>query len=219
MPAIALFHGDRFSVGEHIDDPARPWWSWQKDGWRNTRSEFTAASDLAWHLVRSLTDQEFDVARCSEISAVKTIGHAFSFLHRRLWPDCPVPIVPLMLNTYFPPNQPTPRRCFRLGQAVRAAVEAWDEPLRVAVIASGGLSHRVLDESFDREVLRALQESDTEALFALPRDLLVGGTSETLNWLAVHGAMNGAPMTLVDYIPAYRTKPSTGVGFAFAHWR
>ena len=36
----------------------------------------------------------------------------------------PVPVVPLFLNTYYPPNQPSPARCYALGQAIRQAVEA-----------------------------------------------------------------------------------------------
>ena len=52
-------------------------------------------------------------------------GHAFGFVHRRLLNGDDLPVVPIFLNTYYPPNQPTPRRCHRLGQAIRAAVEGW----------------------------------------------------------------------------------------------
>ncbi len=53
-------------------------------------------------------------------------------------PDPPTPIVPLYVNVYLPP-QPTPRRCYAWGQALRAILDA--RPERVALIASGGLSH------------------------------------------------------------------------------
>ena len=65
------------------------------------------------------------------------VGHAFSFLYRRLVPGSKIPMVPVMVNTYYPPNQPTPKRCYAFGQAVRKAVESWDSGKRVAIMASG----------------------------------------------------------------------------------
>ena len=68
------------------------------------------------------------------------------------------------MNTYYPPNQPTPRRCYRLGQKIREAVERWDQNGRVAVVASGGLSHFVIDQELDASVLRGIEKGDTELL-------------------------------------------------------
>src|SRR5207237_378308 len=100
------------------------------------------------------------------------IGHAFSFLYRRLWPECQVPIVPVMLNTYYPPNQPTPKRCYQLGQAIRSAVGSWSGGKRVALMASGGLSHIVIDEPLDQQRLDPLRAQARYALrpAATPRD-------------------------------------------------
>ena len=88
----------------------------------------------------------------------------------------------------------------------------------MAVLASGGLSHIVIDEPLDQQVLDALKAKDTKALHALPRELLKGGTSEILNWVALDGAVGELPMTLIDYIPGYRSRPSTGCAMAFAYW-
>jgi 3-O-methylgallate 3,4-dioxygenase len=129
-----------------------------------------------------------------------------------------VPIVPVMLNTYYPPNQPTPRRCYQLGQAIRSAVGSWGDGQRVALMASGGLSHIVIDEPLDQQLLDALRAKDRQALFSFPRALLKGGTSEALNWIAVAGGTEHLNMTLIDYIPGYRTPPSTGCAMAFAYW-
>jgi hypothetical protein len=129
-----------------------------------------------------------------------------------------VPIVPIMLNTYYPPNQPTPGRSYALGRAVRQAVAEWDPGKRVAVIASGGLSHIVLDEPLDRQILDGLQDHDPAKYTAIPRGKLRGGTSEVLNWVALGGAVGPMEMTLLDYIPGYRSQPSTGCGMAFASW-
>ena len=52
----------------------------------------------------------------------------------------------------------------------------------------------------------------------LPRELLKGGTSEILNWVALDGAVGPLKMTLIDYIPGYRSRPSTGCAMAFAYW-
>jgi aromatic ring-opening dioxygenase catalytic subunit (LigB family) len=65
-------------------------------------------------------------------------GHAFGFVIRRLLGDGQIPVVPLLLNTFYPPNQPSPARCYALGKALRQAIEAYPEDLRVAVVASGG---------------------------------------------------------------------------------
>ena len=74
-----------------------------------------------------------------------------------------VPIVPVALNTYFPPNQPRPRRCYELGQAIRKAVRARGDE-RVGILGSGGLSHFTVDEELDRCVLDACKNNDGEAL-------------------------------------------------------
>jgi hypothetical protein len=125
-----------------------------------------------------------------------------------------------MLNTYYPPNQPTPARSYALGRAVRHAIEAWGGGERVAVIASGGLSHIVIDEPLDHQVLNGLLRRDAEVLRAVPRAKMRNGTSEILNWIALGGAMgDDYAMTLVEYVPGYRSRPSTGCGMAFAYWQ
>ena len=87
------------------------------------------------------------------------LGHAFARVLKFLSPQASHSIVPIMVNTYYPPNQPTPKRCHDLGIAVRRAVEAWESGKRVAVLASGGLSHIVIDEPLDVQVLDALKIS------------------------------------------------------------
>jgi len=223
MPAIAIYHGadnvvpppnrdgmpfsgDDRSLRRHLVSLMEP-----------TRERYPNAVGLANHLIASLTDQEFDVTRCDRLRE-RGIGHAFSFLYQRLWPSCDVPVVPVMLNTYYPPNQPTPARSYALGRAVRRAVEAWDGGERVAVVASGGLSHIVIDEPLDRQVLDGLLRRDADALCAIPRAKMRKGTSEILNWIALGGAMgDDFEMTLVEYVPGYRSRPSTGCGMAFAY--
>ena len=173
---------------------------------------------LSTHLAEQLTAAGFDLSLLSVQPEGRGLGHAFTFVRRRLGLAPEVPIVPVLLNTYFPPNVPSPGRCYRLGEALGSALASFDDVQRVAVFASGGLSHFVVLEAFDRRLLDALARHDAEALAALSADHLRSGTSEGLNWIAAAGALRGLRFELVDYIPAYRSPAGTGVGMAFALW-
>jgi 3-O-methylgallate 3,4-dioxygenase len=129
-----------------------------------------------------------------------------------MWTD------PVFLNTYYPPNVPSAGRCHDLGRALRRAVESWPADDRVAVIASGGLSHFVVDEELDHQVLDGITARDAGILGSLSRDRLRSGTSEILNWIAAAGALENAAATVLDYVPGYRTPAGTGAGMAFAQW-
>jgi len=128
-------------------------------------------------------------------------------------------VVPVFLNTYYPPNQPTPARCHAIGRAIRAAVESWPGSARVGVLASGGLSHFAIDEAFDRSIIDAFRSKDAAALAALPVKKLNSGNSEIRNWVAAAGALEHLPLAWVEYVPAYRSPAGTGTGLCFAAWR
>jgi 3-O-methylgallate 3,4-dioxygenase len=130
----------------------------------------------------------------------------------------PVPVVPVFLNTYYPPNQPRPGRCYQLGQGLRKAVEAFPGNERVGIMASGGLSHFYVDEEFDRAILKALSNKDAEFLKNLPRNKLNSGSSEILNWVGIAGALEHLDLNWFEYVPGYRTPAGTGTGMSFATW-
>lgn len=218
MPMFAVYHGRLLEVMRNSDRNPAAWKVAEEEGWVKTAKEYQAAWELAEHLIRSLVSDEFDVARSSRLREGIGVGHAFSFLYRRLWPGGTLPLAPVMLNTYYPPNQPTPKRCYALGQALRRAIESWDGDKRVVVIASGGLSHVVIDEDLDRLTIEALLRKDRDRLCSLPREKLCGGTSEILNWVALAGAMEPMDMKLLDYVTTYRSPAGTGCGMAFAYW-
>src|SRR2546429_361971 len=132
--------------------------------------------------------------------------------------DAPLPIVPVFLNTYNPPNAPLPKRCLKLGAALKEAIDEYPEDLRVGVIASGGLSHFAVDERMDRAIIDALRAKDHAFLGALDPRKLKAGSSEIRNWLVVAGAAGALEMSWHSYTPAYRTPALTGTGLCFARW-
>jgi 3-O-methylgallate 3,4-dioxygenase len=131
-----------------------------------------------------------------------------------------VPNVPVLTNTFYPPNQPRVARCIEMGRAVARAIKGWDSDARVALFGSGGLTHYAVDETLDRKVLDALERGAVESLRDLPEDQLLVGTSEIKNWLPLAAASEeaGLPMHLVDYVPCYRSEAGTGNAMAFAWW-
>jgi hypothetical protein len=124
-----------------------------------------------------------------------------------------------MMNTYYAPNVPSSRRCYALGAALAAAIDDWRGAQRVAIVASGGLSHCFVLDELDRLVLAALEAHDDGALCAIPRRYFRAGTSEILNWIVAGGALQECEMDVVDYIPGYRSAAGTGTGIAFATWQ
>ena len=178
--------------------------------------DYPVEARLATHLIETLIEEEFDPASSDRLAPGQSEGHAFGFVRKRLMDNPDLPVVPVLLNTYFPPNQPTPRRCYRLGQAIRRAIESWPGRARVGIVGSGGLSHFVVDEALDRAVIAALAEKDQEALETLPRRKLNSGSSEIRNWICAAGASEHLSLAWSAYVPGYRTPAGTGTGLGFA---
>jgi hypothetical protein len=175
-------------------------------------------AELSGHLARQLAEADFDVTVFTEQPSGRSLGHAFTFPRYRLGLPAQTPLVPVFVNTYYQPNVPSAARCYQLGRAVARAVQSWDGEGRVAVIATGGLSHFVVDEELDGRVLNGITARDTASLSELARDQLRSGTSEILNWITAAGALEGLTAAVLDYVPGYRTPAGTGAGMAFAYW-
>lgn len=238
MPAISIYWGDSLRlVPRHGRNPVAEAAMW---GYGKEEKAYPVDSALGLHLVQSLTEAEFDVGHsrylrenpggevgpCDYIPTPRAtpphrqgMPHAYGFVMQRLLDAREVPLVPVTLNTCYPPNQPTPRRCYALGRAIRRAIEEWGEPRRVAVVASGGLSHFVLDEEIDHMVLEGLRERDADRLANLPRQRINGAASEVRNWITAGGALEDKEMEIVGYVPVCRTPAGSGGGWGFARWR
>ena len=229
QPALAVFWGEEIRTGVS-GAPSSPLSDQIKVGYAMDRHhEFPGCPALALDLIGSLVAQGFDVASVAHNrpaavpgdaaeSAHGGFGHAYGFVAMRLFGQRTIPIVPVLLNTFYPPNQPSPARCHDLGRALRLAIGESSLPLRVALVASGGLSHFVVDEALDELVLGALRSGDGEALRTLPTERLEAGASEIRNWITVAGAMDGSAVEWVEYVPVRRSPAGTGVGCAFASW-
>ena len=185
---------------------------------------YPGAAEEARFVLRSLVEQHFDAAQSVRLpkgaDRQHGIPHAFGFLYRNTMRDAPPPSIPVFLNVGVPPNQPTLRRCLDLGKALARAIAGLPSGRRVALLASGGLTHFVVDEEFDRRVLQAMQAGDLDTLAGLDETWFTGNTAEIKSWLPLVAAMQaqGRRMQLVDYVPCYRTKAGTGQGMAFAYW-
>jgi 3-O-methylgallate 3,4-dioxygenase len=223
-PAIAIYHGP--TLRNTAREPARPGDAWVKSArmWRHEPEadrDYPVKADMAAWLTRRLCDRDFDITAMDGLDPGQSEGHAFQFVHRRLMAEPErqrLPVIPVILNTFDPPNQPTPRRCVALGHALRELVAEWPEDLRVGVIASGGLSHFVVDEDLDAHVIDAIRRKDTDALAALDPKQLQAGSSEIRNWIVVGAMARDLDLGQVDYIPGYRSPALTGTGLAFATW-
>ena len=219
MPAFGIWYGETIPNGPapKLSNP-----TWQDRAWAHYleaehAADYKCNAALALHLINALGDTGFDPTVCRAMPEGTYEGHAFSFVHRVL--ETRVPMVPVFLNTFYPPNQPSPRRCFNLGRAVRQAVEAFPGNQRIGVLASGGLSHFVVDEELDQGVIQALQNRDYEWLQALPLNKLLSGNSEIRNWICLAGMLGDTPLNWIEYVPGYRSLALTGTGLCFAHWR
>lgn len=221
-PAFAIYYGQ--TIRNTAREPATPGDNWVKSArmWRHEPGEdreYPVRSDLAEWLIRQLCDRDFDIAAMDGLERGQFEGHAFQFVHRRLLKELELPVIPVILNTFDPPNQPTPRRCVALGAALRELIADWPADLRVGVIASGGLSHFVVDEALDRKVIAALRNKDSATLASLDPRHLQAGSSEIRNWLVVGEMARDLDFEWIEYVPGYRSPALTGTGLAFAAWK
>ena len=145
----------------------------------------------------------------------------FSVPLHYLNPEMRIPLVPISMNCTVPPI-PTPERAYAVGRTLRDMVRGYPGTERVAVVATGGLSHAPggpryfwVDEEFDRWFLDLLKGGDHAALLrecTLERMEAAGsgGTAELLAWV-VALAFTGGPADVLAYMPAIAWRSGTGM--------
>jgi 2,3-dihydroxyphenylpropionate 1,2-dioxygenase len=157
-------------------------------------------TDLATRLLHGVIAQDFDLTYSQEA----VLGHAFLTPLEYIVGDRDIPIVPLLVNTYLPPI-PSPRRAFQLGRAIATALA--DRPERIAVIASGGMSHfpgttryHSPNFGFDDWVLGEVTAGRYDELLDLTAiNLDEVGESELMTWFTALGVIGQVPGTLLSY--------------------
>jgi aromatic ring-opening dioxygenase catalytic subunit (LigB family) len=155
-------------------------------------------------LNKLVTERNFDMAYSEDAE----LGHAFAVPFEYVIGKRDIPVIPFFTNVYVPPL-PTARRCAAFGQALAEIVKGRKE--RVAIIASGGMSHfpgttKYLhpEFDFDRWLVSQFEAGNTDALLNMTNPQLdeVGNT-EMLNWAVMFGAIGKTQGELIDYIPTW----------------
>ncbi len=220
MPALSIYWGETI--------PYKPQgmmkWKYDPDlkqelWYPQDERDYPIAAPYAERLIGDLIRDDFDVAHSKYYAPTQGMSHSFGYVYYKIMGEDVRPILPVSINTYYPPNQITPRRAYALGAAIRRAVEAWPEDIRVAIMATGGLSHFVVDEAFDRAFLDMMAKGGPEGHAALPLEKLQSGNSEFRCWSALAGAVDGMQMNVIDYVPCYRSPAGTGCAMAFVVWQ
>jgi aromatic ring-opening dioxygenase catalytic subunit (LigB family) len=209
LPAICI------GVGESHDGPPEPF---VKEYFPHETVPGHAA--LAMHIAKTALKRDFEPS----ISHHMKLDHGFCIPLWQMGVD-PLPkIIPIAVNGIEPPMMSI-RRCLAWGRLIAEAVKSYPENLRVAVLATGGLSHSIgqrtmgeIDEPFDHETLRLFAKGDDAALVdfleaALPRT--GNGGHEVRNWVVAHGAADSRGFDLV----AYKPMPEVYVGCGYAAWQ
>jgi protocatechuate 4,5-dioxygenase, beta chain len=153
--------------------------------------------ELAAHIAQSVIQDDFDLTIINKMDVDHGLTVPLSLLcgQRSEWP-CPV--IPFAVNVVQYPV-PSGRRCFNLGRAIRKAIELYDEPLKVQIWGTGGMSHQLqgpraglINREWDSAFLDRLI-ADPEGLANMPHIEYVreAGSEgiELVMWLIARGAM------------------------------
>lgn len=170
---------------------------------------------FACHLVKHLIDNEFDITTCMRQEVDHGILTPMTMLFEPPWP---LKVVALSINAVQHPL-PTPRRCWKLGKALRQAVDAYDEDIKVVILGTGGLSHQTSGPGFgyvnpdwDQNFMDLIQtEPETLAEYTHDEFMLLGGTEsvEMQNWICMRGALGATVRTVFQH---YSAPMLTGYG-------
>ena len=174
---------------------------------------------LAHHIGASLMAEEFDLS----FFQGRPLDHGCFSPLSLLWPhepEWPAAIVPLQVGVLQFPI-PTARRCYKLGQALRRAIESYPQDLSVVMVGTGGLSHQVHGEragfnnvEWDAQFMELI-EKDPERLTELRHAdfARLGGmeSTEVILWLIMRGALSANVKKIHQ---SYYLPSMTGIGVA-----
>ena len=208
MPPFTIFIGDDVEASVSL--------KYLNETPDQNRTRYAVDTELGRHLIDDLMHHGFDPSYSYRTRYVGGLGHAFARALKLVTPEAHVPIVPIMVNTYYPPA-PSASRCAQFGEALREAVGRFGDARRVAVLASGGLSHTKIDLDIDATFIEAIQLNDRETMEAMRDEDLVDGTSEIRCWVVAATAAD-RPAKVLAYEPLPRVPEGNGVGMGVAEW-
>jgi 2,3-dihydroxyphenylpropionate 1,2-dioxygenase len=168
------------------------------------RFEVPVHREMAEEFLTRLIRADFDLAYSEDA----ILGHTFAVPFEFVLGGRDIPVIPFHTNVYMPPL-PSPRRCAALGRAIAQIVAA--RPERVAILASGGMSHYPgtwkypqPEFDFDRWVIGELERGNADAVLDLTVEQLdeVGNT-ELLTWAILFGAIGNRRGELLQYTPTW----------------
>ena len=176
--------------------------------------------ELAAHIAQSVIQDDFDLTIVNKMDVDHGLSVPLSLMcgqPPREHFEWPCPVIPFAVNVVQYPV-PSGQRCFKLGQAIRKAIESYDEPLKVQVWGTGGMSHQLqgpraglINSAFDQAFLDQLI-ADPQALAQKPHiDYMREAGSEGIElvmWLIARGAMSNRPPKLLHrfyHVPASNT--------------
>ncbi len=185
VPTFAIGCGEKFGIAD--------------EGWgKRPVPDVVGHPDLAWHVAQSVIQEDFDLTIINEMEVDHglTVPLTLMFDQPDAWPCV---VIPFAVNVVlYPP--PSGMRCYRLGQAIRRAVDSFDEDLNVQIWGTGGMSHQLqgpraglINKDFDADFLERLV-NDPEALAAMPHiDYMRNAGAEGIElvmWFIMRGALN-----------------------------
>ena len=176
--------------------------------------------ELAAHIAQSVIQQDFDLTIVNKMDVDHGLTVPLSLICGQ--PDAwPCPVIPFAVNVVQYPV-PSGARCLALGQAIRRAIESYDEPIEVQVWGTGGMSHQLqgpraglINAEWDKAFMDRLI-GDPQGLSQMPHIEYVreAGSEgiELVMWLIARGAMGdvagGPPPTVAQrfyHVPASNT--------------
>lgn len=214
LPQIAIYIGDDFIAGTRD----------RKNGVR-----YCSDPRLAEAILNGCVEADIDMASVRSFPDNVLFAHAFGPVLREVDPEARIPVVPIFLNAIHVPA-PTPRRCYHLGETLRRCVQENAGAGRIAIYASGGLSHFTggypwdhyhgphthgsISEEFDRWSVTRMLAGEGHAMAEITNQQIIeNGEIELRSWITMLGAVGDVKPDLLAYEPLYRGLMGMGVGY------
>jgi aromatic ring-opening dioxygenase catalytic subunit (LigB family) len=217
LPQISLYLGEKVFSTEPGENG------------RKRGALYRCHAELAQKLADGLLEREFDVAFSRFFPNDELLSHAHCQILRTMTPGADIPVVLVFVNAF---NLPAlrPRRCYQLGRAIKEIIDGLPSGERIALYASGGLSHfpssypfrhyrgpytlGSISVDFDRRAVELMTRGEGEKLGQLSAEaLLDNGGLEMKNWLVLLGAVENAVPQLLVYEAFYSAIMGMGVGY------